>query len=254
MARAKSKAAGKSASGVRGKSPNKGAGKTVPPTVGKTSGKAPTKAKGQSLKHSVDKPSQGSDKASAPPTVDTRKVPLSPRTLRAEGAATRVLSLLKDARKASLGVRKSAAEAQKKAKQSGAVVDKAAVQKARAKVDRAAQKVANLRSAARAAQARVMELKADDRYKAKTNAIAVRLRQADMTANQRIEQKLERAVDKYRTTKHAELTRAELKKAKQRKRKADRALTGLMREKSEKVAEARRLLASKPPTERGATS
>lgn len=218
MARAKSKAAGKSASGARGKSPNKEAGKT------------------------------------APPTVDTRKVPLSPRTLRAEGAATRVLSLLKDARKASLGVRKSAAEAQKKAKQSGAVVDKAAVQKARAKVDRAAQKVANLRSAAREAQARVMELKADDRYKAKANAIAVRLRQADMAASQRIEQKLERAVDKYRTTKHAELTRAELKKAKQRKRKADRALTGLMREKSEKVAEARKLLASKPPTERGATS
>ena len=189
-------------------------------------------------------------KATATSAVDGRIIPASKQTVRAEGAAERAAALLRDARQALAESQDAAAAARAKAKQSGGAGDKTAVKKVRLRVARAVKKVAALRDALRDAKLRVAELKADDRYKAKANTIAVRLREAEEAANERIEAKLDRAVKNFRNSKLVELTKAEAKKARARKRQAEKSLAGLAEEKAEKIRTAKTELEPKPRKKR----
>lgn len=222
---------------ARAKSKSAGAAKKRPGRPPKNDAKAAT-------------PKRGGRPPSAPPAVDGRRIPTSPQTVRAQGAADRAASLLKEARQALADSQQAAAAARSQAKSSGAVTDKNAVKKVRLKVGRAVKKVATLRGALREAKLRVAALKADDRYKAKANTIAVRLRQAELAAEERIATKLDRAVRKFHDDKLTELTKAEAKKAKVRQQQAEKSLAGLEKEKAAKIRAAQTALEPKPRKKR----
>jgi len=244
MPRAKSKSAG-AAKKQRGRPP-KAAAANADAAPKKRLGRPPKDA----AKAAQTTPKRGGRPPSAPPAVDGRRIPTSPQTVRAQGAAERAASLLREARQTLVDSQEAAADARAKAKSSGAAGDKNAVKKVRLKVGRAVKKVAALRGALREAKLRVAALKADDRYKAKANTIAVRLRQAELAAQERIETKLDRAVRRFRDGKLTELTKAEAKKAKARKLQAEKSLAGLEKEKEAKIRAAQTALEPKPRKKR----
>lgn len=161
-------------------------------------------------------PEQASEQASekAAPEVDGRRIPVSPATARAEGALQRAEGILKTERANLAEARKAASATQDRARQSGARGDQTAANKARLKVDRTSVRVAKARDSVRAATARVAELKAGDRLKARLAHIEYRLKMHREEATGRIETKLGKAVDNFVKVERAKLERVERRKAK----------------------------------------
>ena len=137
-----------------------------------------------------------------------------------------------------------------KARQSGAKADKTAAKKARAKAQRISDRIVKTRATVRQAKARVVELKAHDLLNARLNNVNMRLAQAEALANERIETKLERAVEKFRSAEHSKLLRTEGKKAKVRKQVAERQVAKLHKEYDERVQAAQESLQPKPRKKR----
>ena len=207
-------------------------------TDAKQSAKAPTKsAKAPAKKKAVSE-------------QDGRRVPVSPATNRAARAAETAIANLKKDRQTLADAQGAAAAARDKARASGARTDKTALKKARAKVQRVSDRVVKARATVRQANARVVELKARDLLNARLNNVDVRLAQAEAIANERIETKLERAVEKFRSAEHAKLSRVEGKKAKQRKLDAEQQVAKLQKEFDERVQAAQESVEPKPRKKR----
>lgn len=184
--------------------------------------------------------------AQTPPKFDGRRIPTSPATTRAIGAAERAIKILKDERTALASAEGSAGDARSKARETGSRADKTAAKKARQKADRVSARVAKQRSAVREAKARVAELKAKDRLNARLHNISQQLQQQATAASDRVASKLERATAKFRATEEARLLRSERKKAKVREQGAQKRRAKLEREYSEKVQAAQNSLVPKP--------
>ena len=231
MPRAKSTSAATGAASKkrRGRSPKGAAAKST--TVAKKTGR-PAKAK-QTISE-----------------TDGRRVPVAPATNRAVGAAEKVIANLKNERQALAAAQSAASDARDKARATGAKTDKTAAKKARVKVERVTARVAKARATVREAKARVVELKARDLLNARLNNVNVGLEQAEALASERITTKLERAVEKFRSTEHAKLVRAEGKKAKQRKLAAEQRIAKLHKDFDGKVQAAQESLQPKPRKKR----
>ena len=175
---------------------------------------APKKRRGRPPKAAAEKatPEQATEQAT--PEVDGRRIPVSPATARAEGAAQRAEGILKTERANLADARKAASAAQDRARQSGARGDQTAANKARLKVDRTVVRVAKARDSVRAATARVAQLKAGDRLKARLAHIEYRLKMHREEAVGRIEKKLGKAVENFVKVERVKLERVERRKAK----------------------------------------
>ena len=211
--------------------------------------KAATNAK-ESAKASTKSAKAPAKKKKAVSDEDGRRVPVSPATNRAARAAETAIASLKKDRQTLADAQGAAAAARDKARASGARTDKTALKKARAKVQRVSDRVVKARATVRQANARVVELKARDLLNARLNNVDVRLAQAEAIANERIETKLERAVEKFRSAEHAKLSRVEGKKAKQRKLDAEQQVAKLQKEYDERVQAAQESLEPKPRKKR----
>ena len=171
-------------------------------------------------------------------------------TNRAIGAAEKVIANLKNERQALATAQEAAREAGDKARVTGAKTDKTAAKKARAKVERVTARVAKARASVRAANARVVELKARDVLNARLNNVSAGLAQAKALADERINTKLERAVEKFRVTEEARLVRGERKKAKRREQAAEVRIAKLQKDFDKKVQAAQESLQPKPRQKR----
>lgn len=188
--------------------------------------------------------------AQTPPKFDGRRIPTSPATTRAIGAAERAIKILKEERTALVSAEGSAGDARSKARTTGSRADKTAAKKARQKADRVSARVAKQRSAVREAKARVVELKAKDRLNARLHNIEQQLQQQATAASDRVSNKLERATAKFRATEEARLLRTERKKAKVREEGAEKRRAKLQKEYDEKVEAAQNSLVPKPRKQR----
>lgn len=175
--------------------------------------------------------------------VDGRRVTASPATNRAVDAATRALDRVKSERAALAAARNDAEAARNKANETGAKADKTAAKKAQLKVQRTSVRVNKARTAAKAADVRVVKLKARDRLNARFNFIKHRLEQADALASEHIASKLERAVEKFRSSEAAKLQRLEARKAKARAKQAEQQRAKFQREHDKAVLAADNSLA-----------
>ena len=214
-----------------------------PPKAATTDAKQSAKAPTKSAKAPAKKKKAVSDE-------DGRRVPVSPATNRAARAAETAIASLKKDRQTLADAQGAAAAARDKARASGARTDKTALKKARTKVQRVSDRVVKARATVRQAKARVVELKARDLLNARLNNVDVRLAQAETIANERIETKLERAVEKFRSAEHAKLSRVEGKKAKQRKLVAEQQVAKLQKEFDERVQAAQESVEPKPRKKR----
>ena len=154
------------------------------------------------------------EKAPETPEVDGRRIPVSPATARAERAAQRAEDIVRAERATLAAARKAAEEARGKAKQSGTKGDATAAKKARLKVDRTVVRLAKARDSVRSAKARVAELKANDRLKARLAHIEYRLNAQREESAERIDKKLGKAVEDFTKVERAKLERVERRKAK----------------------------------------
>ncbi len=188
--------------------------------------------------------------AQTPPKFDGRRIPTSPATTRAIGAAERAINILKEERTALASAEGSAGDARSKARATGSRADKTAAKKARQKADRVSARVVKQRSAVREAKARVVELKAKDRLNARLHNIEQQLQQQATAASDRVANKLERATAKFRATEEARLLRTERKKAKVREEGAEKRRAKLQKEYDEKVEAAQNSLVPKPRKQR----
>lgn len=157
---------------------------------------------------------QAAPEAAEVPEVDGRRIPVSPATARAERAAKRTEDILRAERATLASARKAADEARNRAKQSGARADATAAKKARLKVDRTVVRIAKARDKNKSATARVAELKANDRLKARLAHIEYRLKNHQEEAAERVETKLGKAVGNFTKVERAKLERIESRKAK----------------------------------------
>ena len=148
------------------------------------------------------------------PEVDGRRIPVSPATARAERAANRAEDIVRAERATLAAARKAAEDARGKAKQSGTKGDATAAKKARLKVDRTVVRLAKARDSVRSAKARVAELKANDRLKARLAHIEYRLNAQREESAERIDRKLGKAVEDFTKVERAKLERVERRKAK----------------------------------------
>ena len=146
--------------------------------------------------------------------MDGRRIPVSPATARAERAANRAEDIVRAERATLAAARKAAEEARGKAKQSGTKGDATAAKKARLKVDRTVVRLAKARDSVRSAKARVAELKANDRLKARLAHIEYRLQTQREESAERIDKKLGKAVEDFTKVERAKLERVERRKAK----------------------------------------
>lgn len=190
--------------------------------------------------------SGGTAAAQTPPKFDGRRIPTSPATTRAIGAAERAIQILKEERTALASAEGSADDARGKARETGNRTDKTAAKKARQRVDRVSVRVAKQRSAVREAKARVAELKAKDRLNARLHNIELHLQQQATAAEGRVANKLDRAIAKFRAAEEARLLRTERKKAKVREESADKRRAKLHKEYDGKVEAAKNSLVPKP--------
>ena len=181
-----------------------------------------------------------------PPKFDGRRIPTSPATARAIGAADRAIAVLKEERTALATAEDSADDARSKARATGNRTDKTAAKKARQKADRVSARVAKQRSAVREAKARVVELKAKDRLNARLHNIELQLQQQAAASSDRVANKLERATAKFRASEEARLMRTERKKAKVREQGAEKRRAKLRDEYAAKLEAAKDSLVPKP--------
>ena len=205
----------------------------------------PPKAKAGSAKRPVGRP-----RKSAPSDTDGRRIPVSLVTTRAQAAAAKAIAVLHKERQALAQAIDASDSARTKARSSGERRDKTAAKRARQKVQRIAAKVAQHRSVAREVKAKVVELKAQDLLTARLKNIDVRLRRAEELASARIEAKVNRQTDKFRTATLNKLAKVEAKKAKMRSRKAETDRAALGKKFNATIQAAQDALAPKPRTKR----
>ena len=213
----------------RGRPPKASSAK-APPTNGRRKRRVgrPPKAETQAAgKKRVGRPpkgeaaSAGARKRRPVAEDDGRRVPVSTATTRAIEAVARTADALKKERAALADAVDASDAARAKARSTGLKRDKTAAKKARQKVQRLNDKVATRRTAAREAKANVTRQKAEDLLKARLNNVDVRLQRAEEAANERIQAKLDRQTEKFRTAAEEKLNKAEARKAKVRERQAD---------------------------------
>ena len=178
---------------------------------------APKKRRGRPPKVATAEKAAAAETATAEKSaseVDGRRIPVSPATARAERAAQRAEDIVRAERATLAAARKAAEEARGKAKQSGTKGDATAAKKARLKVDRTVVRLAKARDSVRSAKARVTELKANDRLKARLAHIEYRLQTQREESAERIDRKLGKAVEDFTKVERAKLERVERRKAK----------------------------------------
>ena len=178
---------------------------------------APKKRRGRPPKVATAEKAAAAETATAEKSaseVDGRRIPVSPATARAERAAQRAEDIVRTERATLAAARKAAEEARGKAKQSGTKGDATAAKKARLKVDRTVVRLAKARDSVRSAKARVTELKANDRLKARLAHIEYRLQTQREESAERIDRKLGKAVEDFTKVERAKLERVERRKAK----------------------------------------
>ena len=171
-------------------------------------------------------------------------------TTRAQAAAARAVAALHKERQALAQAVDTSDGARTKARSSGERRDKTAAKKARQKVQRIAAKVAQHRSAAHEAKAKVVELKAQDLLTARLKNIDVRLQRAEALASARIAAKVDRQTEKFRTATLNKLAKVEAKKAKTRSGKAETDRAALQRKFSATIQTAQATLVPKPRKKR----
>ena len=226
----------------------------------KTSAKTSAKANAKTTKKRVGRPPKakadgakrpvGRPRKSAPSDTDGRRIPVSVVTTRAQTAADRAGAALHKERQALAQAIDASDSARTKARSSGERRDKTAAKRARQKVQRITAKVTQHRSVAREAKAKVVELKAQDLLTARLKNIDARLRRAEELASTRIEAKVNRQTDKFRTATLNKLAKVEAKKAKVRSRKAETDRVALERKFSATIQTAQDALAPKPRKKR----
>ena len=178
---------------------------------------APKKRRGRPPKVATAEKAAAAETATAEKSaseVDGRRIPVSPATARAERAAQRAEDIVRTERATLAAARKAAEQARGKAKQSGTKGDATAAKKARLKVDRTVVRLAKARDSVRSAKARVTELKANDRLKARLAHIEYRLQTQREESAERIDRKLGKAVEDFTKVERAKLERVERRKAK----------------------------------------
>lgn len=243
MPRRKSSAATDAPKKRRGRPP-KAASAAAPKSATKAGATSATTGAGTGARKA--KPGGRAPASQTAPKFDGRRIPTSPATTRAIGAAERAIKILKEERAALASAEGSADDARSKARETGSRTHKTAAKKARQKADRVSTRVAKQRSAVREAKARVVELKAKDRLNARLHNVEQRLQQQATAANDRVTNKLERATAKFRAAEEARLLRTERKKAKVREQGAEKRRAKLQREYTEKLEAAKNSLVPKP--------